>query len=143
VVNAAKYLDGQPILAVNPDPAAIEGVLLPFAAHTLPHALRAALYGQARTQRVTLAQATLADGQTLLGFNNLFIGARSHVSARYRLQIGQAHENQSSSGIIVATGAGSTGWLRSVYAGAAKVVEALGGQVNPPPNGGRFPWDAD
>jgi NAD kinase len=143
VVNAAKYLDGQPILAVNPDPAAIEGVLLPFAAHTLPHALRAALFGQARTQRVTLAQATLADGQTLLGFNDLFIGARSHVSARYRLQIGQASENQSSSGIIVATGAGSTGWLRSVYAGAAKVVEALGGQVNPPPNGGRFPWDAD
>ncbi len=45
VVNAAKYLDGQPILAVNPDPAAIEGVLLPFTAHTLPHALRAALFG--------------------------------------------------------------------------------------------------
>jgi NAD kinase len=51
VVNAAKYLDGQPILAVNPDPAAIEGVLLPFAGHTLPHALRAVLFGQARTRR--------------------------------------------------------------------------------------------
>ncbi len=50
------------------------------------------------------------------------------IRARYRLQIGQAHENQSSSGIIVATGAGSTGWLRSVYAGAAIVVEAQGGQ---------------
>src|SRR5438445_11724461 len=30
VVNTAKYLDGQPIIAVNPDPSPIDGVLLPF-----------------------------------------------------------------------------------------------------------------
>ena len=30
VVNTAKYLEGQPLLAVNPDPAHIDGVLLPF-----------------------------------------------------------------------------------------------------------------
>ena len=33
VVNTAKYLDGQPIVAVNPDPARIDGILLPFTPH--------------------------------------------------------------------------------------------------------------
>lgn len=60
------------------------------------------------------------------------------MSARYELEFGDAKENQSSSGIIVSTGAGSTGWLRSVYAGATRVVEALGGAVEPPPEGGKF-----
>ena len=30
VVNAAKYLNGQLVVALNPDPARIDGVLLPF-----------------------------------------------------------------------------------------------------------------
>ncbi len=37
--------------------------------------------------------------------------------------------------------AGSTGWLKSVYAGAAEIVEALGGRVEMPENGGRLPYD--
>jgi len=38
---------------------------------------------------------------------------------------------------------GSTGWLQSVYAGAAAVVEALGGHAVPPANQGRLPWDTE
>jgi hypothetical protein len=90
-----------------------------------------------------MAETRLSDGQILLGFNDLFIGARSHVSARYDIAQGGRWESQSSSGIIVSTGAGSTGWLQSIYAGAAGVVEALGGQVIKPVNGGRLPWDTD
>lgn len=142
VVNTAKYLDGQPLLAVNPDPQQIDGVLLPFSARQLPAALAATLAGALPVREVSMAEARLADGQRLLGFNDLFIGARSHVSARYRIETDGRAEEQSSSGIIVSTGAGSTGWLRSVYAGAAGVVQALGGQVSPPPDGGRFAWDA-
>jgi hypothetical protein len=77
----------------------------------------------------------------LLGFNDLFIGARSHVSARYDIAQGGNREFQSSSGIIVSTGAGSTGWLQSIYAGASGVVKALGGDVIEPVNNGRLPWD--
>lgn len=143
VVNTAKYLDGQPIVAVNPDPQRIEGVLLPFTAKDLWRPLTNSVYGDPVTKKVTMAEAALNDGQKLLAFNDFFIGVKSHVSARYRLQVNGKAEEQSSSGIIVSTGAGSTGWLKSVYAGAARVVEALGGKVNPPPEGGRFPWDAD
>jgi NAD kinase len=143
VVNTAKYLDGQPIVAVNPDPARIEGVLLPFTARELRRPITAAVYGDPAMHRITMAEAVLNDGQRLLAFNDLFIGARSHVSARYRIEAGDRAEEQSSSGILVSTGAGSTGWLKSVYTGAARVIDALGGKVEAPPEGGRFPWDAE
>lgn len=143
VVNTAKYLDGQPILPINPDPERIDGVLLPFTASSFSDALDSGLRQALPIQAVTMAETTLNDGQVLLGFNDLFIGARSHVSARYDIAQGKQQEFQSSSGIIVSTGAGSTGWLQSIYAGAVGVVEALGGQVKPPLNGGRLPWDTE
>ena len=143
VSNTAKYLSGQPILAVNPDPEQFEGVLLPFTTASVEQQLYNTLYGPLHAKEVTLAIAELSDGQSLLAFNDFFIGANSHVSARYKIEIGDKSETQSSSGIIVSTGAGSTGWLQSVYAGAAGVIEALGGQVTPPANGGRLNWDTD
>lgn len=143
VSNTAKYLSGQPILAVNPDPERFDGVLLPFTVEKVGQQLNTTLYGPLQVKKVTLAKAELANGQSLLAFNDFFIGARSHVSARYKIAVGDRTETQSSSGIIVSTGAGSTGWLQSVYAGAAGVIEALGGHVTPPTNGGRLNWDTD
>lgn len=143
VSNTAKYLSSQPILAVNPDPERFDGVLLPFRVDDFAEQLHSTLYGPLHVKAITLAQAHASNGQSLTAFNDFFIGARSHVSARYRIEIAEHAEEQSSSGIIVSTGAGSSGWLQSVYAGAAGVIEALGGQVVPPANGGRLSWDTD
>lgn len=143
VVNTAKYLQQQPIIAVNPDPQKIEGVLLPFTVNNVAHNLSQTLKGQTQIQNITMAQANLNTGQQLLAFNDIFIGPKSHVSARYHIAQGQQAEDQSSSGIIISTGAGSTGWLKSIYAGAAGVITALGGSVQPPVDGGRFAWDSD
>ena len=143
VSNTAKYLSGQPILAVNPDPERFDGVLLPFTADSLAASLYSTIYDKLRAKHVTLAKAELQNGQSLLAFNDFFIGANSHVSARYTIEVGGQRETQSSSGIIVSTGAGSTGWLQSVYAGAAGVVLALGGRVIPPRNGGRLKWGSE
>jgi hypothetical protein len=143
VVNTAKYLDGQPILPVNPDPAHIDGILLPFDASNFTRAFERSLDRAMPIKSVTMAESTLNDGQSLLGFNDLFIGARSHVSARYDIALDDRQEFQSSSGIIVSTGAGSTGWLQSVYSGASSIVRALGGHVIEPAEGGRLPWDTD
>ncbi len=114
VVNTAKYLDGQPLVAVNPDPQHIDGVLLPYHAGQAVEAVQTVLQGRAHLRRISMAEARLNDGQRLLAFNDLFIGTRSHVSARYSLRCGPSSERQSSSGIIVSTGAGSTGWLSSL-----------------------------
>jgi NAD kinase len=127
VVNAAKYLNGQPVLAVNPDPATIEGVLLPFTTNGLSLSLRRVVEGNCAVRRLAMAEARLSDGQMIRAVNDLFIGRQTHASARYRLHVAGRSEEQSSSGIIVSTGTGSTGWLRSVVAGASHLVAALGG----------------
>jgi hypothetical protein len=126
-VNAAKYLDGQPILAVNPDPATIEGVLLPFTTDGIAVSVRQAIEGCCAIRRLAMAEARLSDGQTVRAVNDLFVWRQTHASARYRLHVAGRSEEQSSSGIIVSTGTGSTGWLRSVVAGASHLVAALGG----------------
>ncbi len=115
VVNTAKYLDGQPLVAVNPDPAHIDGILLPFNVAQAASVVSNVLKKQIRARQITMAEARLNDGQTLLAFNDLFIGAKSHISARYLIQLGNQQEHHSSSGIIVSTGAGSTGWLSSIF----------------------------
>lgn len=135
VANTAKYVGGAPILGVNPDPERFDGVLLPFRVDGLRKGLELTLAKKAQVKEVTLAEAVLSDGQTLLAFNDLFIGARTHVSAHYRL----GKERQSSSGVIVSTGAGSTGWLSSVCNMASGMSRQLGGAALQPI---RLPWDA-
>lgn len=143
VANTLKYLDGQPVVGVNPDPARWEGVLLPFGPADLPRVVPEVFAGRRPLREVSMAQATLTTGECLLAVNDLFIGPRSHTSMRYRLQLGEAAEEHSSSGIIVSTGLGSTGWLRSVLAGAAGVAGALRGQPLAAVARQDVPWDAE
>ena len=64
---------------------------------------------------VTMAEIKLNDGQKLLAFNDFFIGVNTHSSARYSIEFQGMQENQSSSGVIISTGAGSTGWFSSFF----------------------------
>jgi NAD kinase len=142
VANTLKYLEGQPLIGVNPDPDRYDGVLLPFRATDLAAVLPEVLLDRQKTQAVTMAVARLADGQQLYAVNDLFIGPRSHTSLRYEISIEKRREVQSSSGLIVSTGLGSTGWMKSVVAGAAGIAAGLAGA-----NGTRpyhtMPWDTD
>lgn len=124
VANTLKYLGEQAVLAVNPDPARFDGPLLPFTTQQVDQVIAAWCAGELGEQRITLAQVCLADGQQLLAVNDLFIGPRSHTSARYRIEVGDRAETQSSSGVIVSTGLGSTGWLRSLLVGAMGIAGA-------------------
>ena len=126
VANTAKYVGDVPIVGVNPDPTRFDGVLLPFHLENARRNVARVLKQQADLRNVTLAEAVLHDGQKLLAFNDLFIGARTHVSARYEIRVGEKSESQSSSGILVATGAGSTGWMSSVVNMTRGVGEWLG-----------------
>lgn len=141
VANTMKYLDGQPLAGINPDPQRYDGVLLAFEARDLKALLPDLLDDRRAARRVTMARATLSDQQTLYAVNDLFIGPRSHTSARYEITLGDAHEVQSSSGIIVSTGLGATGWMTSVMRGAFGV---LGGVVRHPVSLpiAPVPWDS-
>lgn len=144
VVNTAKYLTQQPLLAINPDPQRIDGILIPFRIEQAAAALRAVMRNELARKRITMAKAELNDGQTIYAVNDLFIGRQTHVSARYRLRYRRESEEQSSSGIIISTGAGSTGWLRSILTGAAGVVEAFSKteEVRAAREKYRFDWEA-
>lgn len=142
VVNTAKYLDGQPLLAVNPDPEHIDGVLLPFTVPQAPDAARRVLAGDYAVRQISMAEASLNDGQRLRAFNDLFIGVRSHVSARYRIQVGGQMEDHSSSGLIVSTGVGATGWLSSLFNMANGLWAGFGRQQQALPRP-ELDWEAD
>lgn len=114
VPNTAKYLQGQPVIGINPDSQRYEGVLVRHEAKATADLLADAAAGRSRCEERVMARAKLDDGQQLLALNEIFVGQRGHQSARYRIRAGEASERQSSSGLIVATGTGSTGWARSI-----------------------------
>ncbi|MFF2316037.1 hypothetical protein ACFVTE_07180 [Arthrobacter sp. NPDC058097] len=138
VANLAKYLDGQPVIGIDPEPGANPGVLV---RHTPKAAARllqeASQKGLERLgcQALTTVTARLDDGQELSGLNEVFIGHASHQSARYQLTApdGRA-ERQSSSGLIVSTGTGATGWCASI------ALERGGRAALPAPTDPRLAW---
>lgn len=145
VANTAKYIGAQPLLGVNPDPNRLDGQLLPFDVDDVRVAVTRTIEGQMPLAEVTLARAQTSDGQTLLAFNDLFIGETTHQSAHYRLWTSSPAKNkappaerQSSSGVIVSTGAGSTGWLSSVRNMAERVGAFFGGRSIKPLS---MPWN--
>ena len=126
VANTLKYLDHQPVVGVNPDPERWDGRLLPFRIDDLLKVMPEVVAHKRPTKSVTMAKAALNNGQTLYAVNDLFIGPKTHCSARYVIRYGKASEMQSSSGVIVSTGMGSTGWLKSLLTGAAAVSQSAG-----------------
>jgi NAD kinase len=126
VANTLKYLDRQLLIGVNPDPKRWDGVLLPFKVIDLATIVPETFKGCRKVKEVTMAKTKLNDGQILYAVNDFYIGQKTHTSARYLIRCGSRSEPQSSSGIIISTGLGSTGWLRSVLTGAAAIVNING-----------------
>lgn len=148
VANTLKYLqDGQPLIGVNPDPDRWDGVLLPFHVDDLEEVIGEVLAGNFRSRAVTMAQASLNDGQEILAVNDFFIGQRTHTSARYLIESGTQKERHSSSGVIVSTGLGSTGWLKSLVHGASSIaaeIDRINGIEDADPNPNlTLPWDTE
>jgi NAD kinase len=113
VANVAKYVTGQPVVGFDPEPGRNPGILVPHrpdaAGAALARAVRGACVG------LTMVEATSDSGETLRALNEVYVGQPGHQSARYELRVGEATEPQSSSGLLVGTGTGATGWLRSAW----------------------------
>jgi len=112
VANVAKYLAGQLVVGIDPEPGQNAGVLV---RHD-PGAGLALLLNPASARAVTLATVELRtdSGESIVGLNEVYLGQPTHQSARYVITAPTGRERQSSSGVIVATGAGSTGWSASL-----------------------------
>ncbi len=125
VANVAKYLDGQPVIGIDPEPQRNAGVLVPHAATDAAELIAAVIAGRASVAARAMVQATLDDGQTLTALNELYVGDDGHQSSRYVVTTPAGEsERQSSSGVIISTGTGSTGWAASIASdrGLAEVL---------------------
>jgi NAD kinase len=143
VANTLKYLNGQPLVGLNPDPRRWDGQLLPFQVSDIAKVMRDVLKGARPIREVSMAEARLNTGLSLCAVNDLFIGPKSHGSARYQIGSGNVVENHSSSGVIVSTGLGSTGWFKSLMTGAASIAAASGSASELKPSDSQFPWEAE
>ncbi|GAA3757282.1 hypothetical protein [Streptomyces tremellae] len=111
VANTAKYLTGQPVIGVDTDPGRNPGVLVRHRSADAAGLLTAAGAGHGTYEDLTMVEAVTDDAQRLLALNEIYLGHSSHQTARYRI----GGEAQASSGVLVGTGTGATGWLRSVW----------------------------
>ena len=143
VANTLKYVGNQLVIAINPDPKRWDGVILPFKVNDVPKIMLDVLKGIRKYRLITMAKIQLNNGQNLYGVNDIFIGPKSHTSIRYEINIGNSKENQSSSGIIVSTGLGSTGWLKSILAGAKGIGNTIGNPLNIEILKNNFTWDSN
>jgi hypothetical protein len=115
VANTAKYLDGQPVIGVDPSPGTNMGVLVRHSPKDFESLLGQVGAGRARFEARTMVSAATDDGESLLALNEVYLGHSGHQSARYLLSTPDGEEeHQSSSGLLVGSGTGATGWLLSV-----------------------------
>ncbi|MEV4952149.1 hypothetical protein [Paenarthrobacter nitroguajacolicus] len=139
VANVAKYLNGQPVIGIDPEPGANPGILVRHTPSAAAALLGAGDVGRLRCQSLTTVTATLDDGQQLSALNEVFVGHASHQSAKYSItapsftQPSGQTERQSSSGLIVSTGTGATGWC-------ASIALERGGRALPSPTDPRLAW---
>jgi hypothetical protein len=170
VANVAKYVDGQPVIGINPDRGRNPGVLVRHSPGSARRMLAAAgrvlaglgADGTARSDggdgggptggrsgggnrgvpagvtSLTMVEARADDGQRLLALNEIFVGDEGHQTARYQLSApgpaGPVAERQASSGVLVGTGTGATGWCRSVWRERHSSLEL------PTPSAARLAW---
>ena len=144
VANIAKYLDNQLVIGIDPEPGRNPGVLVSHppgaaaellsAAARLPRVAADVPAGR-RIDRLTMVMAITDDGEQLTALNEIYIGQPTHQTARYALRLpdGRA-EAQASSGLIVSTGTGATGWCRSAW------MERKSPLILPAPAEARLSW---
>jgi len=118
LANVAKYLEGQPVIGIDPDPGSGLGVLARHRPEDCARLLETTADGRAPTQQRTMVEAVVdgpGSGLGLIALNEIYLGSPSHQSARYLLTLADGRtETQSSSGVLAGSGTGATGWLLSV-----------------------------
>ena len=114
--NLAQYVGDQIVLTVNPDKQSVAGVLMLFNPKDVGRIISLISQNKHKVESLPFVKAAFGNDKVLWGLNDIFIGRRDQVSARYEIKFDGRSEHHSSSGIVVSTGVGSTGWISSIVA---------------------------
>ena len=118
VANTAKYVADQIVVGVDSMPGSNAGVLVRCTPDQGAAVCRRLDEGESvGVDHLTMVRATVDDSRSLTALNEVFIGHPGHQSARYELALPRRAERQSSSGVVVSTGTGATGWGASLKRG--------------------------
>ena len=112
----------QPIISINGEPEKFDDIFTSCKPKQLTKMIYNVSERNANIEELTMAEAVLDDGQRMFGLNDIFVGKMNQISAYYTLSQGKFSEAQSSSGIVVSTGTGSTAWMDAIIAGAYGIV---------------------
>lgn len=112
--HVAQFVGDRLVLAVNPDPWRSDGALTSCMSEELPDVLDALTSGNYTVEEWTRLEALL-DGKPIGQCMSEVRLSESDVDdmSHHRVCQGDACAEQKGSGLLVATGAGSTGWFRS------------------------------
>lgn len=113
IANISKYLDGQIVIGTRFENDN-QNVLNKFLPKDIEEVLHLILKDKIKIEERTMAEAIVTNGEKIYALNEIFIGHRSHQSAKYVISLNKKKEKQFSSGIIVSTGTGMTGWASSI-----------------------------
>lgn len=112
---AARYVKDTPVLGINSDPANSLGLWTCADRTNFREPLERALTGSLRPTRIRRMSVAI-NGRPAreAAFNDVLIAHRNPAAmTRYRLTVGGVQEDQRSSGVWIATAAGSTAGIRS------------------------------
>lgn len=115
LLRASQHVVATPMLGINVDPQAKEGYLLQCGVGNYLQYLQRIVKKMYRVRSLArLACFVNAKKISSLALNEFYVGhSSSHQLSHYLLHIGSWREQQKSSGILVSTAAGSTGWARA------------------------------
>lgn len=114
-LEVARYTDKLPVLGVNSDPERSTAYFCAADRHSIEASLRSLLDGSLSLVSLARLQVTLND-QTLpvSALNDILVAHTNPASTTsYVLRLGDIEESQKSSGVWIATAAGSTAAIRS------------------------------
>jgi len=116
LIRISHFVNDTVVLGVNFDSRTSEGVFCSATRHDLKEKLARIIDGKTGIKKLTRARVVfIKTGQSYDALNEIYVGSdKPYRISKYIFKSGKVKEEQKSSGIIVAAGAGSTAWYGSV-----------------------------